>query len=60
MKWYSPSQVSTGKHVSYPQLTATAWDHIAVGYYVSESLVNHKVFYLTSVGQEKDDIPLDE
>ncbi len=23
MKWYSPSQVSTAKHVSYPQLTAT-------------------------------------
>ncbi len=23
MKWYSPSQVFTAKHVSYPQLTAT-------------------------------------
>ncbi len=23
MKWYSPSQVSTAKHESYPQLTAT-------------------------------------
>ncbi len=23
MKWYSPSQVLTAKHVSYPQLTAT-------------------------------------
>ena len=23
VKWYSPSQVLTAKHVSYPQLTAT-------------------------------------
>ncbi len=25
MKWYSPSQVPTAKHVSYPQLTATLY-----------------------------------
>ncbi len=27
MKWYSPSQVSIAKHVSYPQLTATICKH---------------------------------
>ncbi len=27
VKWYSSSQVSTAKHVSYPQLTATRDTH---------------------------------
>ncbi len=27
VKWYSSSQVSTAKHVSYPQLTATGVKH---------------------------------
>ncbi len=28
MKWFSPSQVLTAKHVSYPQLTATVGDAV--------------------------------
>ncbi len=30
MKWYSPSQVLTAKHVSYPQLTATGLHQVVV------------------------------